>query len=460
MKCNHLSAALSLFCLVTPLAAEKPFNVLFVAVDDLRPELGCYGSPQVKTPHIDRLASRSLVLHRAYCQVAVCGASRASLMTGVLPTPKRFKSYTSRADVDVPGAATLPEVFKKAGYTTVSNGKIFHNPKDTAQRSWSQPAWKSKIKPLDGLDPETMKRRSARDRGLIYEAADVADEAYTDGDTARKTIADLRRLKKEGKPFFLACGFAKPHMPFYAPKRYWDLYERDKVVIADNRQRPQQAPAALKGSGEFRSYHFGDYEENTEEFHRMMRHGYLACVSYVDKLVGDLLAELEAQGLSENTIVVLWGDHGWHLGEHEFWGKHNTMHLSTRVPLIVHVPGGGTGSSQALVETIDLFPTLCELTETAVPATVQGRSFTVLLENPGKPFREAAYCRYGPGDAVITEGFSYTRYNRERGQMLYDLKKDPQENVNVVADKDYAETAAHMRALLKARMDEARDWKP
>jgi len=434
---------------------QKP-NILFIAVDDLRPELGCYGSTQAKTPHIDKLASEGMLFTRAYCQVPVCGASRASLMTGMLPTHDRFVSYDTKAEKDAPGAMTLPEAFKNAGYITISNGKLFHNRQDTAQRSWSEPTWQAKGKPSH--DPETTRRLSkTQQRGRIFESPEVPDNAYADGMTAEKTIKDLQRLKQSGQPFFLACGFFKPHLPFYAPKKYWDLYDRKKIDLADNRQRPKNAPAQLKGSGEFRSYHLADFDENSEDFHRMMRHGYLACTSYVDKLTGDVLAELDRLGLAENTIVVLWGDHGFHLGEHNFWGKHNTMHLATRVPLIVKVPGKRAGTTTSIVETSDIFPTLCALAGLAKPGTVQGRDFTPLLDHPGKPFREAAYSRYMNGEAVITSRFSYTSYNGGKSEMLYDLEKDPDENVNIANKPEYAGTVAKMKKLLNERMTEARN---
>jgi len=462
---RNLIAVLFVLCLPalgakpTPQQAQGLPNVLFIAIDDLRPELGCYGGEQVKSPHLDKLAKESLLFQRAYCQVSVCGASRSSLMTGVWPTRQRFVSYTASVSKEASGAVTLPETFKNAGYTTISNGKIFHNPKDTEKQSWSEPAWKSKISADAGLVATTREQKSKKGRGLIYEAADVADEAYTDGDVAQKTIADLKRLKADGKPFFLACGFIKPHMPFYAPKRYWDLYQRDEIEIADNRYRPKNAPEALKGSSEYRSYSLGDFDPKTEDFDRMMRHGYLACVSYVDKLVGDVLAELDTLGLADNTIVVVWGDHGWHLGEHGFWGKHNTMHLATRVPLIIRGPGVKAGVSKALVETSDLFPTLCEMAGLQSPSMVQGKSFKSILGDPSASFREAAFCRYYDGNAVITEGFSYTRYG-SKSDMLYDLNKDPQENVNVVKDPAHAETLAHMRKLLDERDAAAEAWKP
>lgn len=434
-------------------AVEKP-NVLFIAIDDLRPELGCYGSSQVKSPNIDKFASTGTVFSRAYCQVPVCGASRACLLTGVLPTRNRFTTFSTRADKDVPNAPTLPELFKKAGYTTISNGKIFHHKDDTDNRSWSEPAWVPEDAYRKSFDPETIRRLSKRKRGRIFESPDVADNAYPDGKIAEKTINDLKRLKKVGKPFFLACGFIRPHLPFYAPKKYWDFYKRGEIEIADNRYRPKGAPDELRGSGEFRSYHLADFEVNSEKWHRMMRHGYMASVSYVDKLVGDVLAELDRLGMADNTIVVLWGDHGWHLGEHNFWGKHNTMHLAMRVPLIVKAPGKKGGNSKALVETIDILPTLCSLADLKVPDTAQGQSFTALLNNPDQDFHDVAYSRFGRGDAVITKGFTYTSYG-EKGEMLYDLEKDPEENENVFKKPEYKETLKKMKKLLKQRKDEA-----
>lgn len=432
-------------------------NVLFIAVDDLRPELGCYGATPVKTPHIDQLAAQGTRFERAYCQVPVCGASRASLMTGIWPTATRFRNFATFAEKDSPNSTTLPQAFREAGYFTLSNGKIFHHPEDTEARSWSEPVWwpKDPKAPTLGLDEETNRRLSRSQRGRIFEALAVPDSAYPDGKTALKTIEDLRRLKQAGQPFFLGCGFVKPHMPFYAPKKYWDLYERDQIQLAANRGRPSKAPVQLRGSTEFHQYHLADFDENSEEFHRMMRHGYYACTSYVDKLIGDVLAELERLDLAKNTIVVLWGDHGWHLGEHNFWGKHNTMHLSLRVPLIIKVPDRKPASTRALVESSDIFPTLCALAGIKVPETVQGRSFTRIFDQPEIVFRESAYSRFDLSDAVVTENFSYTRYTDGGAEMLYDLRSDPQENSNVSGHSSYSETIEQMRTLLKQRHDES-----
>jgi len=452
----HYLSVLPLALAFTTQAAEpvRP-NVLFIAIDDLRPELGCYGDTQVKSPNIDKLAAQGLLFTRAYCQVPVCGASRASLMTGILPTPQRFTVAKTLVDEDAPGAVTMPQVFREAGYVTISNGKIFHFGADTQDRSWSEKAWHSGLSHSTSLDPAAKSVKSAAGRNRIYESPDVPDNAYGDGKVAEKTIADLRRLKAGGQPFFLACGFIRPHMPFYAPKKYWDLYERKKIKIADNRQRPEAAPKGLRGSSEYRSYDFGGYQDNTDEFHRMMRHGYYASTSYADKLTGDVLNELEQLGLTDNTIVVIWGDHGWHLGEHDFWGKHNTLNNAVRVPLIVKVPGKSAGQkSDALVGVYDLFPTLCTLARLPIPASVQGRSFVSLLDDPKQAFREVVYTRYGKGDAVVTDHLIYTSYGPD-GEMLYDLKTDPKENHNLAMKPEYAQELTNMQRLLKANEETA-----
>lgn len=437
--------------------AAQP-NVLFIMIDDLRPTIGSYGDSQAKTPNIDQFASQGLQFDRAYAQVPICGASRASLMTGIYPTEDRFVGAGARADKDAPSAKTIPQVFKERGYTTLANGKVFHHEDDSKDEAWSRPAWLPPVGGLDFLEPETGKKLSKKGRGRIFEAADVEDNEYTDGQVAEKTIADLRELKEQGAPFFLACGFVKPHMPFYAPKKYWDLYERDQIELAEDQERPANAPRALKGSGEHKSYEFGGIEYNSEEWHRMMRHGYLACVSYVDKLVGDILDELDALGLAENTIVVLWGDHGWNLGEHSFWGKHNLMHLSLQVPLIIRLPGSDSGATtSALVETVDLFPTLCDFAGIEIPETVQGLSLRPLLEEPDSSFRDHVYSRYESGDTIVTDKLVYTRYSREdeEGEMLYDLTDDPQENTNVIDLLKYAGPVDELQALLNGKIRQA-----
>lgn len=434
---------------------KKPMNVLFIAIDDLRPELSFYGANHIKSPHLDKFASESLVFNKAYCNVPVCGASRASLLTGILPTKTRFIDYKAKAQEDVPNAKTLPQVFKDAGYTAISNGKIFHYNKDVQEASWSRKPWMPAGGHRVSYDPASEEVLMKSGNGRIYEAPAVADSVYPDYKIAQKTIKDLRRFKASGEPFFMACGFFRPHMPFYAPKKYWDLYDRASIEVADNRQLPENAPRLLRGSGEFKTYSFGAYTPKTEAFHKMMRHGYYACVSYVDQMVGNVLSTLEDLGMAENTIVVVWGDHGWHLGEHEFWGKHNTMHNALQVPLLVKVPGKAKGiQTKALVESVDIYPTLCDLANISTPDYVMGKSFKSVLENPKQSFRKHAYARFKKADAIVTENFTYSLF--ENGEeMLYNRTLDPQENKNIVKDANNKEVLEDMRAALKLKQKQA-----
>ncbi|MEX0792058.1 MAG: sulfatase, partial [Pirellulaceae bacterium] len=304
-------------------SAEKP-NVLFIAVDDLRPELNCYGKSHIHSPNIDRLAAQGTLFERAYCMVPTCGASRASLMTGIRPAPNRFVGYLARADKDAPGMTTLNTHFKNAGYRTLSQGKIFHNPADNA-KGWSQPAWRpqqgSLAYQLDASRKAQKENTQGRGRGPAYESAAAPDEDYADGQIALQAIDQLRELKERDEPFFLAVGFFKPHLPFVCPQKYWDLYDADQIELPETYHRPQNAPgAAIHTSGELRSY-AGIPAKGpvSDETAKQMIHGYYACVSFIDAQVGKILNELEQLGLAEDTIVVFWGDHGWSLGEHTLW---------------------------------------------------------------------------------------------------------------------------------------------
>ncbi len=453
-------------------------NVLFIMVDDLGPWLGAYGRDYVHSPHIDALARGGMQFNRAYAQVPVCGASRSSMFTGIKPTQTRFTRARSSVENDAPGAVTLPQLMRDSGYHTYSVGKVFDDSSDTAERSWSEPPvvpgadmyeWGERgFAVLHTLDPDSRNYVSERDRGPIYEHPDVPDDAYFDGQVAQLAIEKLREMKEGDAPFLLAAGFFNPHLPFYAPKRYWDLYNRDEIPLAEVRTRPHNAPRQLTGSNEFRAYHLRGMDVDSDEFHRVMRHGYFACVSYVDKLVGDLLAELERLELDGNTIVVLWGDHGFNLGEHGFWGKHNLMGGSTHIPLLIRAPGvtrpGAT--SNALVESTDLFPTLAALAGiepgAELAAQWDGTDLTPLLDGSVDDIpRDAAYTRWQHGDNLVTRRLSYTEYGRYRrgtrqevvAAMLFDLKKDPGENTNVVEEEKYvpliAPLSERLREILK-----------
>jgi len=442
-------------------------NVLFIAVDDLRPQLGCHGHGFMRTPHIDALAASGTLFERAYCNVPVCGASRASLMTGLRPTPERFLGYNTRKGEDAPAAVSLPRAFRDAGYRTASVGKIYHHGNDDRE-AWSSRPWRSRM--AEGgewvgrgyLAPAS--REIVGDEkgwrapaGPAWEAAEVDDDAYPDGRICAQAIAELDRLR-DG-PFFLAAGFLKPHLPFAAPRRYWDLYDHDAIDLADNPFRPEGAPdAAFHNWGELRQYHGipkkGALDEATA---RKLIHGYYACTSYADALVGRLLAALEEKGLAENTVVVLWGDHGWNLGEHGMWCKHCNFETSLHSPLMIRAPGMPAGNRcRALTEFVDVYPTLGELAGIDVPANLAGRSAVPLLADPDAEWKDAVYSRYYAGDSVKTDRYRYTRYRSRkgagefRGHMLYDHREDPHENRDLSADPEHAEVVAELAARLDA----------
>lgn len=449
-------------------ADDRP-NVLFIAVDDLRPELGCYGKQHIQSPNIDRLAKSSVLFERAYCMVPTCGASRASLMTGIRPARKRFVSYTAVAENDAPGITTFNSHFKNNGYHTMSLGKVFHNAKDNAT-GWSEPVWKPKgiptyRRPENDQLHATRSKQGSRSRGPAWESADVADDAYADGVIAEKTIANLGRLKQKDQPFFMAVGFLKPHLPFVAPQKYWDLYDHQQIKLPDNYHVPEAAPdQSIHSSGELRSY-AGIPKKGrvSDEAARNLIHGYYACVSYTDAQIGKLLNELDRLNLSDNTVVVLWGDHGWNLGEHTLWCKHSCYETSMQIPLIVRAPAieGGQRRSN-LVETIDLYPTLCELTGLSLPAHLQGASLVALLKDSNAAWKSSAVGRFHNGDTIRTDDFRYTEYTDKSGKrtshMLYSHAADPNENVNIV--KDQKVTATQLTAKLHQQMGRKDDYRP
>lgn len=430
----------------------KP-NVLMIVVDDLRPELGCYGVDAIKTPKIDSLANHSLLFYNAYCNAPVSGASRASMLTGLYPKfPERFTHAYTYAEKDAPNAISIPQWFKDNGYYTISNGKVFHNVDDHSS-AWSETPWRVNMEGYESywavynkwelwmsdvsgrtIHPKTM-------RGPFYESANVPDSAYQDGKVALKTISDLRRLKEIGKPFFLACGFWRPHLPFNAPEKYWDLYERDDIPLADNFYRSKELPQQVKAPTEINAYGGVVEDESAEDFQRLAKHGYYACVSYVDAQIGLLLNELQSLSLAESTIVIIFGDHGWHLGENSFWGKHTLMRRSTQVPLIIKVPGKKRGKSTAMVELVDIYPTLCDLAGIPKPKEqLQGSSFAPVFDDSEFKTKEAIFVQWGNGNNAVNDSYSYTKWviNGDiEAEMLFDHKNDPKENHNVVKNLSY-----------------------
>lgn len=417
---------------------KKP-NVLFISIDDLRPELGCYDSILVKSPNIDKLASTGVTFLNSFCNIPVCGASRASIMTGRRPTRNRFIKYTARADKQAPSAVVLSQLFKNNGYYTIQNGKVFHEFEDNAQ-SWNI-NWRLQVNDSTYHDYALQQNRILEGEkcGPSYENADVADSSYNDGKTALKTIADLKRLKQNGKPFFLATGFVRPHLPFNAPKKYWDLYKPGDFKDQANEFWPKNAPRnAFMNSGELRQYHGvpkkGPIGDSLEI---ILQHAYYACVSYVDAQVGIVLNALDELGLQENTIVVLWGDHGWNLGEHAIWGKHNSFFPTLSAPLIISAPDITKGKKcKSLTEFVDVYPTLAELCELEIPMPVEGKSLTNVLRNPNAKHKNFVISKWKDGVTINTKDYAYTEWRKDDDRliasMLYDQNKDPDQTNNIV----------------------------
>lgn len=479
----------SLLCLAAALWAITPFsqaarpNVLFIAVDDLRPELACYGETWIKSPHIDRLASRGMIFERAYCQQAICMASRASLMSGYRPDVGKIHDNGPLFEA-VPDALTLNQHFLDNGYETLCMGKIYHHASDY-KPGWSKPAFKPAGDWVGRgyLDEDSARIATEYDRshpnekrqgmGPAYEAPDVADDAYPDGLIAAHAVAELQRLAKlppgERKPFFMAVGFMKPHLPFNAPKKYWDLYDPARIELAEHRSVPKGAPRpALTGWNELRGYHgMPKSGPMPDEEARRLIHGYAACVSYTDAMIGRVLGELKRLGMEDNTVVVLWGDHGWKLGDLGMWCKHTNYELDTRVPLIVSAPGmkAPGGRTRALTEFVDIYPTLCELAGLELPGHLQGTSFKPLLDDPGKSWKRAAFSMFPRGKvlgwSMRTDRHRYTEWRdsktgKVRERELYDHSQDPHELNNLAPDKEMADLIQQLSAQLTAGHLEAR----
>lgn len=452
---------------------RQPLNVLFVAIDDLRPELGCYGVSHIKSPNIDRLAKSGMLFTRAYCQQAVCNPSRTSLMTGLRPDTIGVTGNHSHFRTKHPNVVTLPQHFKNHGYHAAAIGKIYHGVfPDGASitkwdtmgdpQSWSVPAirfgpryyytekgiaaakdvFERIYKPKNpGVDDWTKKLVF----GPATESPDVPDSTLYDGQVADTAIKTLGELKAKGNPFFLAVGFIKPHSPYIAPKRYFDLYK--DVTLPTQPNFPDQAPRfAGHGSGELRRYTDQPRQgEIPEEQQRRVRQAYFACVSFIDAQLGRVLDELERVQLADKTIVVLFGDHGYHLGEHGLWGKTTNFELDTRVPLLVRVPGmKATGkTSSSLIELVDLYPTLSELTELPIGENMEGKSFAKTLNNPKHVTKSAALSQYPRsgglmGYSIRTATHRLTQWvHRQtgsvRGTELYEYSNGIVEAENIAA---------------------------
>ena len=447
---------------------SKQPNVLFIMVDDLRVELGAYGGEHVQSPNIDKLAEQGTRFANAYVSVPVCGASRASLLTGMRATRSRFKNFSTLVDNDAPEATTIFEQFKNNGYATVAYGKIFHHKQDTAKKSWSAGKVSTAEKDQDKSQrtgwrdyhlPKNIAEFQATKRGPSTEMFDGPDETYFDGKNANRAIKAMNEFAESEKPFFLAVGFVKPHLPFNAPKKYWDLYDANQFTLPQN-TLPLGAPKrAYHNFGELRAY--SDIPERPQpvgdEQARRLVHGYHAAVSYADAQVGKVLAELDHLGLSENTIVILMGDHGYSLGEHGLWCKHSTFDVATKTPLIIRVPNMPSKQTvEGLVEFIDVFPTLTDLAGIDTPAQAAGMSLVKHLKDDSLPARSAVFPRYHGAEAIHTDQFTLTQWfgggKKVKAQMLYDNKNDPDETRNLANEAEYQSVLRDLSKQLATHM--------
>ena len=457
----------------------KP-NVLLICVDDLKPVLGCYGDKVVKTPNIDRLASRSMRFDAAYCNQAVCSPSRNALLTGLRPQTLGIYDLGTNFRQGRQNAVTMPQWFKANGYSAQGMGKIFHvghgNTNDEA--SWSVPYFRGKV--VDYALPENKRELSREEamfdnkspanlpRGAALENADVPDDTYSDGKVAAEAIRRLEAAAKNpGEPVFLAVGFLKPHLPFCAPRKYWDLYKTDQFQLPAVRRAPKGAPAyAPTAFGELRNYKdVPDKGEIPEDLQRKLIHGYHAATSYMDAQVGKVLDALDASPLKDNTVIVLWGDHGWHLGDHGMWSKHTNYEQATRIPLLVKAAGQTKGgASGAMVETVDIYPTLCELAGLKTPEKLDGISFAPLVTGKSAQGERDHVTHVFPrgnrlGRAIRTPTHRFVEWKTigapaDTAEVeLYDYAADPLERKNLA--REQPETVARMRELL-AKQPEAR----
>lgn len=463
-------------------AAERP-NVLLILVDDLKPSLGCYSDPVAKSPNIDRLANRGMKFEMAYCNQAVCAPSRFTLMLGSHATSTGLYGLGSQLRQRVPDAVTLPQFFAGHGYRTESLGKVFHighgNQGDPA--SFSVEHFHDKV--IEYADPastdggqltreeayftnQQLNRIRQLPRGAAFESPDVPDETYADGRVANETVRRLREARKrrevDGTPFFIAAGFARPHLPFSAPKKYWDLYDPAHLPRPASLEPPRDAPpVAGKTNGELANYKpVPDSGVANEELRKRLTHGYYASVSFVDAQIGKVLDELERQQLTDDTIVVLWGDHGFHLGDHGYWTKHTNYEQANRIPLIIVAPGvtRPTSATRQLAESVDVLPTLAELADLTAPTgpqPVDGKSLVPVLRNPEARVRDHAYHVFPKGKlgrAIRTERYRLVEWRNVGDPAgsaeleLYDYESDPNETRNIAADEP--ETVGKLRAIL------------
>lgn len=487
MRCFSWILLISLLAVLRTAAQDRP-NILLILVDDLKPAIGCYGDPLAKTPNIDRLAARGVRFERAYCNQAVCAPSRNNLLLGTRSTSLGIYSLGRNFRQAAPDAVTMPQFFRRHGYRTEAVGKVLHTGHGNHDdpNSWSVPSLREKV--VEYLLPanssggqltreeafftnQMLNQIRSLPRGSAWEMTDVPDNAYADGRIADEGIRRLQAAKQRTKhPFFLALGFVKPHLPFTAPKKYWEMHDPEAFPLSSNQKHPEGAPsyAGKKGS-EIVNYDPLTIETlKNEAMQRKLIHGYYAAASFADAQIGRVLDELDRMEFSQNTIIVLWGDHGWHLGDHGYWTKHTNYEQANRIPIIVVAPGMATQGrvTQQLAETVDLYPTLSELTGLPLPTgpqPIDGISLVPVLRDPSRSIRNHAYHCYPRrgrmGRAIRTEQYRLVEWKKigdptsAAEYELYDYINDPGETRNLASEQP--ETLHHLATIL-ARHPEAK----
>jgi arylsulfatase A-like enzyme len=410
--------------------ANCQYNVLFIMADDLRPLLGCYGNPEMHTPNIDRLAQRGTLFNRAYCQFPVCNASRTSMLTGLRPETTRVFSNRDRFRETLPNAVTLPQHFKAYGYHTQSIGKIFHNlAMQDDIYSWSVPSWGLPITNQGPSHPS-------------WKAFEVEDDELSSGKTAKRTVEILQEI--QNIHFFLAVGFHTPHLPFYAPKRYYDLYKNENFSFTSSSIYPNTNMRLFRD--------IPDEGPLSDAKALELIRAYAASISYMDAQIGRVLDRIDSLSLAENTVIVFAGDHGYHLGEHGKWGKNYLFEVSLRSPLIISVPGQTYQGvkTDVLTELVDIYPTLCDACQLPKPSQLEGLSLMSVIDEPTRPWKTAAFSQVGRsrGNSMRTEQHRYTEWGNRRE--LYDYHTDPNEALNIANLPENNELVAQLSERLHA----------
>ena len=425
--------------------AQGRYNVLFIVVDDLRPLLGCYGHPEIHTPNIDRLAQRGTVFNRAYCQNPLCHPSRVSMLTGLRPDTTKVLFNATDFRKKLPDVVTLPQHFKMSGYHTQSVGKIGHNAaaQDDAY-SWSTSSW---LPPWIPFNPEFIP---------AWRMLDVEDNLLADGRTAEQAAAVLEEVQHT--QFFLAVGFEKPHLPFYAPRKYYERYAQQEFALPPTAMLPTDAPViannSLKGLRLYKD--IPDEGPLSDAKTLELIRAYAASTSYMDAQVGRVLEHLDTLGLSQNTVIVFAGDHGFHLGDHGTWRKNTLFEVALHSPMIISVPGQQPNRTDALAELVDIYPTLCEACQLSVPSALEGLSLIPVIEQPTRPWKTATFSRLSRsgagGRSMRTDQYRYTEWGSkgQRGKELYDYEADPNETVNIASLPENTELVAYLSERLHA----------